>query len=277
MSREVISNEKYPLKAHNCKLNFRTSPSKLYSIEQIADNSSTCGQNSGSRVRLGSSRTGRHQVSHCEHSRTPVPSISSPGLRDSRLTRQIQSVTALKEVLELAGSSLEKVVKFNIYLKDMNDMLPMNDVIVSVSVDSPVRRFFNRILAQSTPAMSGHSWLTFAVVAGRTQTRPNLYPGWKATRRRAVYNRDRGDCSGIDSEGDGECTVKTRHSAQILYAFHLSCILSRSIVVFVRSFYWTTSWTCQGRTELSDIKRESDKTTESMRGHSSLLESITSR
>jgi 2-iminobutanoate/2-iminopropanoate deaminase len=36
-------------------------------------------------------------------------------------------------VLELSGSSLDKVVKFNIYLKDMDDMIPMNDVFVSVS------------------------------------------------------------------------------------------------------------------------------------------------
>jgi enamine deaminase RidA (YjgF/YER057c/UK114 family) len=48
-------------------------------------------------------------------------------------TRQTQSLTALKEVLELSGSSLEKVVKFNIYLKDMDDMLAMNDTFVSVS------------------------------------------------------------------------------------------------------------------------------------------------
>jgi enamine deaminase RidA (YjgF/YER057c/UK114 family) len=55
-----------------------------------------------------------------------------PVLGGCKLTSQKQSITALKEVLELAGSSLDQVVKFNIYLKDMADMVPMNDVFVSV-------------------------------------------------------------------------------------------------------------------------------------------------
>lgn len=40
----------------------------------------------------------------------------------------------LKEVLELAGSSLEKVVKYNVYLADMKDFAEMNKVYIEVSL-----------------------------------------------------------------------------------------------------------------------------------------------
>jgi enamine deaminase RidA (YjgF/YER057c/UK114 family) len=36
----------------------------------------------------------------------------------------------LKEVLELAGSSLEQVVKYNIYLADMKDFAAMNEAYI---------------------------------------------------------------------------------------------------------------------------------------------------
>ena len=36
----------------------------------------------------------------------------------------------LKEVLELAGSSLEQVVKYNVYLTDMKDFAAMNEVYI---------------------------------------------------------------------------------------------------------------------------------------------------
>lgn len=36
----------------------------------------------------------------------------------------------LKEVLELAGSSLDKVVKYNVYLADMKDFAAMNEVYI---------------------------------------------------------------------------------------------------------------------------------------------------
>jgi 2-iminobutanoate/2-iminopropanoate deaminase len=50
-------------------------------------------------------------------------------------------------VLELSGSSLDKVVKFNIYLKDMDDMLPMNDVFVSVSA-------YNQVTYDAVPRLT---------------------------------------------------------------------------------------------------------------------------
>ncbi len=39
-----------------------------------------------------------------------------------------QSLKNLSEILKEAGSSLEKVIKVNIYLKDMNDFSVINDV-----------------------------------------------------------------------------------------------------------------------------------------------------
>lgn len=36
----------------------------------------------------------------------------------------------LKEVLELSGSSLEQVVKFNVYLADMKDFAGMNEAYI---------------------------------------------------------------------------------------------------------------------------------------------------
>ncbi|KAI4594789.1 hypothetical protein KJ359_007592 [Pestalotiopsis sp. 9143b] len=36
----------------------------------------------------------------------------------------------LKEVLELSGSSIEKVVKFNVYLADMKDFAAMNEAYI---------------------------------------------------------------------------------------------------------------------------------------------------
>ncbi|ODN80649.1 hypothetical protein L202_02829 [Cryptococcus amylolentus CBS 6039] len=48
-----------------------------------------------------------------------------------------QSVAALKDVLELAGSSLSAIVKLNIFLADMNDMVAMNDVIVPLLPEGP--------------------------------------------------------------------------------------------------------------------------------------------
>ncbi|MCD4656123.1 MAG: RidA family protein [Planctomycetes bacterium] len=39
-----------------------------------------------------------------------------------------QSLTNLSEILKEAGSNLEKVVKVNIFLKDMNDFAVVNDI-----------------------------------------------------------------------------------------------------------------------------------------------------
>lgn len=45
-------------------------------------------------------------------------------------TIQRKVLQNLKEVLELSGSSLEQVVKYNVYLADMKDFAAMNEVYI---------------------------------------------------------------------------------------------------------------------------------------------------
>ena len=58
---------------------------------------------------------------------------------------QAQCISNLGEVLEAAGSSWEKVVKVNVYLKDMNDFSVMNGVYEKVNSNRFYRDplFFN--------------------------------------------------------------------------------------------------------------------------------------
>lgn len=57
------------------------------------------------------------------------------GCNHKKLTRigssvQLKVLQNLKEVLELSGSSLDKVVKYNVYLADMKDFAAMNEVYI---------------------------------------------------------------------------------------------------------------------------------------------------
>ncbi|ODO02041.1 hypothetical protein L198_02772 [Cryptococcus wingfieldii CBS 7118] len=84
MSRELISNEEFPTKPHNC------------------------------------------------------PAVKVPGLvfcAGQTATGEIKQATLkvltnLKKLLELSGSSLDQVVKYNVYLKDMKDFAAMNEVYI---------------------------------------------------------------------------------------------------------------------------------------------------
>ncbi|UKZ74680.1 hypothetical protein TrVFT333_002350 [Trichoderma virens FT-333] len=61
------------------------------------------------------------------------PAVKVPGLvfcAGQTATGEIKQATNLKEVLELAGSSLEKVVKYNVYLADMKDFAAMNEAYI---------------------------------------------------------------------------------------------------------------------------------------------------
>jgi 2-iminobutanoate/2-iminopropanoate deaminase len=58
-----------------------------------------------------------------------------------------QSLTNLKNVLEAAGSSMEKVVKTTVFLKDMADFLKMNPVYGEFFAENPP--------ARSTVAVAG--------------------------------------------------------------------------------------------------------------------------
>ncbi|WWC69088.1 uncharacterized protein I206_103024 [Kwoniella pini CBS 10737] len=46
-----------------------------------------------------------------------------------------ESLGNLQKVLELSGSSLDKVVKYTVFLKDMNEMLTMNEAFVAFLPD----------------------------------------------------------------------------------------------------------------------------------------------
>lgn len=61
-----------------------------------------------------------------------VPEVSIPLFSDlvSHIYPQRTALQNLKEVLELAGSSLEQVVKYNVYLADMKDFAAMNEVYI---------------------------------------------------------------------------------------------------------------------------------------------------
>ncbi|KAG9508345.1 hypothetical protein J7337_001909 [Fusarium musae] len=61
------------------------------------------------------------------------PATKVPGLvfcAGQTATGEIKQATNLKEVLELSGSSLEQVVKYNVYLVDMKDFAAMNEVYI---------------------------------------------------------------------------------------------------------------------------------------------------
>ncbi|OKO97543.1 Protein mmf2, mitochondrial [Penicillium subrubescens] len=61
------------------------------------------------------------------------PATKIPGLvfcAGQTATGDIKQATNLKEVLELSGSSLEQVVKYNVYLADMKDFAAMNEVYI---------------------------------------------------------------------------------------------------------------------------------------------------
>ncbi|UZJ50693.1 hypothetical protein CBS101457_000013 [Exobasidium rhododendri] len=61
------------------------------------------------------------------------PAVKVPGLvfcAGQTATGEVKQATNLKEVLELAGSSLDKVVKYNVYLADMKDFAAMNEAYI---------------------------------------------------------------------------------------------------------------------------------------------------
>lgn len=116
MSRELISSDKFPTKPHNCKSSQATS-------------STSYGN------RLTESRF--YPIFVRSLTRTG-PAVKVPGLvflAGQTATGEIKQATRtalqnIKEVLELSGSSLEKVVKYNVYLADMKDFAAMNEVYI---------------------------------------------------------------------------------------------------------------------------------------------------
>ncbi|GFZ46006.1 hypothetical protein JCM24511_03740 [Saitozyma sp. JCM 24511] len=62
---------------------------------------------------------------------------TSKGDAKSATTTCLQN---LKEVLELSGSSLEQVVKYNVYLADMKDFEAMNEAYIAFLPKNPPSR-----------------------------------------------------------------------------------------------------------------------------------------
>ncbi|MEK6808899.1 MAG: RidA family protein, partial [Nanoarchaeota archaeon] len=61
-------------------------------------------------------------------------------MRDGSIEEQTERVIKnLKAILESAGSSLEKVVKVNVYLSDINDFDRMNKVYSEFFISKPAR------------------------------------------------------------------------------------------------------------------------------------------
>lgn len=72
----------------------------------------------------------RNQTSNRKTSHPPknhIPYIISSHTHASEQRKVLEN---LKEVLELSGSSLDKVVKYNVYLADMKDFAAMNEVYI---------------------------------------------------------------------------------------------------------------------------------------------------
>ncbi|WVF70355.1 hypothetical protein IAT40_005145 [Kwoniella sp. CBS 6097] len=77
-----------------------------------------------------------------------VPAVKVPGLvfcAGQTATGEIKQATTtclsnLQKVLELAGSSLDKVVKYNVYLADMNDFAAMNEAYIAFLPPNPPSR-----------------------------------------------------------------------------------------------------------------------------------------
>jgi enamine deaminase RidA (YjgF/YER057c/UK114 family) len=62
--------------------------------------------------------------------KSTIDELIEGGIKEQ--TKQV--LLNLTEVLNAAGSSLEKVVKTTVFLKDMNDFVAMNEVYGSVSL-----------------------------------------------------------------------------------------------------------------------------------------------
>ncbi|GAQ09181.1 protein mmf2, mitochondrial [Aspergillus lentulus] len=107
MSRQLISSEKFPPKPHNCPA--VKVPGLVFCAGQTAT-----GEIKQATVSL--------------HMQQYTTSNNHPDAKPSSVQRTV--LQNLKEVLELAGSSLEQVVKYNVYLADMKDFAAMNEVYI---------------------------------------------------------------------------------------------------------------------------------------------------
>ena len=131
MSRQLISSEKFPPKPHNCEYLHENLDGR---VSQFLTRLVTCFVGPAVKVPglvfcAGQTATGEiKQATVCPF----VPEVST--LYSATLAHiiypQRTALQNLKEVLELAGSSLEQVVKYNVYLADMKDFAAMNEAYI---------------------------------------------------------------------------------------------------------------------------------------------------
>lgn len=76
-----------------------------------------------------------------------------------------QSLLNMSKVLEASGSSLDKVVKTTVFLKDMNEFAQMNEVYSTVSITSCL--FFLFFISKTNKFFSKHQPARSAVEVAR--------------------------------------------------------------------------------------------------------------
>jgi enamine deaminase RidA (YjgF/YER057c/UK114 family) len=133
MSRQLISSEKFPPKPHNCK--YLLEKRVCFVSDLVLTKLSVClagpavkvpglvfcaGQTATGEIKQATVRLSCAKGFDSFYSMTESHTIYS----------QRTALQNLKEVLELAGSSLEQVVKYNVYLADIKDFTAMNEVYI---------------------------------------------------------------------------------------------------------------------------------------------------
>lgn len=124
MSRQLISSEKFPTKPHNCK-------SMCYSF--LLNFSADLNHSSGPAVKVPGLVFCAGQTATGEIKQATVGFFFARHfilLLCLCIALQRTALQNLSEVLQLAGSSLEQVVKYNVYLADMKDFAAMNEAYI---------------------------------------------------------------------------------------------------------------------------------------------------
>ncbi|KAF3397291.1 hypothetical protein DPV78_007833 [Talaromyces pinophilus] len=126
MSRQLISSEKFPPKPHNCKFYIQRTPTSALKLIMNRPRS----QSPRPRFLRRPNSHRRNQTSNRKTSHPPKSHLPYIIGSHAHASQQRKVLENLKEVLELSGSSLDKVVKYNVYLADMKDFAAMNEVYI---------------------------------------------------------------------------------------------------------------------------------------------------
>lgn len=116
---------------------------------------STCGedprsylpQRTNPRRQCGQRCSRGHQSSHCKS----IQIVSVCCHLRLKHTLQAQCISNLTDVLKAAGSSWDKVVKVNVYLKSMDDYAAMNEEYIKVCHIHPILELSHQQYSQLLP------------------------------------------------------------------------------------------------------------------------------